>query len=404
MKIVYILPNNRISGGTIVVLQHRQNLLEMGHDVFLVTQDNSNALNWQKDVEITPFNEFNEMDAYDVAIATFWETVSLLSKINAKRKFYFVQQDERNFYHKNSEIKKVEDTYKRKNIKYFTMAHWIQHWLADEFGQDSFYVPNGIDLSIFKLGKKNKSQKLRFLIEGKIHIPSKGVAEAYDILSKFPCEKWVVSGDGTLPKDWVVDKFFCELTQLQLSDVYRKCDVLLKMSRLESFSLPPLEMMACGGTAIIRKVNGVEDYAVNGENCLIVKDRKEAERAVKELIENPRLANKLRKNALLTAKKWSVERQKKYLATLLDGREKTKLQNSKSSYEYSSQNSMESASQHDLIQSIENHKKYIAELEAINKKQTLELDMLNRIVFAIRDSRLWKIRNKIAKMIGRGEL
>jgi hypothetical protein len=38
MKVVYLIPNNRISGGIIVVLQHMKNLEEMGHEVILVTR------------------------------------------------------------------------------------------------------------------------------------------------------------------------------------------------------------------------------------------------------------------------------------------------------------------------------------------------------------------------------
>jgi glycosyltransferase involved in cell wall biosynthesis len=389
-------------------------------------------LDWKKEIPIVPLKKFNKKEKYDLVIATFWATVSLLDKINADRKLYFVQQDERNFYNKKENIKKVEATYRNENIEFMTMAGWIQDWLKDEFGKDSYYVPNGIDLSIFKPGQSRIVKVPRVLIEGKIHIPSKGVAEAYDLISKFPCEKWMVSGDGRKPAEWKIDKFFMELIQKKMAEVYQNCDVMLKMSRVESFALPPLEMMACGGTAIIRKVNGIEDYAVNGYNCLIVDNYQEAEAALVRVINDRKFLKDLKRNALKTAQKWSIDNQKKYLEAII--KKEIRIQDKKSSvsneyisknvngaiatiakkksaYRYSHQNILDNCSKHDLIQSLENHKKYIKELEAVNSKNQKiisrllkELDTLNKMIFAIRGSKIWKVRNKIVKYLGRGPL
>ena len=72
------------------------------------------------------------------------------------------------------------------------------------------------------------------------------------------------------PKDWYrVDKFLHKVPFDQVVDVYNQCDILLKTSYLESFSYPPLEMMATGGYAVVVPNDGNKEYLLDGENCLL---------------------------------------------------------------------------------------------------------------------------------------
>lgn len=54
-----------------------------------------------------------------------------------------------------------------------------------------------------------------------------------------------------------------------MGEVYASCDILIKTSLLESFSYPPLEMMATGGIAIVLPNDGNVEYLKDGENCLL---------------------------------------------------------------------------------------------------------------------------------------
>ena len=54
-----------------------------------------------------------------------------------------------------------------------------------------------------------------------------------------------------------------------MAKVYQQCDVLIKTSILESFSYPPLEMMAAGGLVLVVPNNGNVEYLKDGENCLL---------------------------------------------------------------------------------------------------------------------------------------
>ena len=65
------------------------------------------------------------------------------------------------------------------------------------------------------------------------------------------------------------DKFLHRVPYEKTPSVYAECDILLKSSWLESFSYPPIEMMATGGFCVVVPNNGNHEYLVDGENCLL---------------------------------------------------------------------------------------------------------------------------------------
>ena len=77
------------------------------------------------------------------------------------------------------------------------------------------------------------------------------------------------------------------------------------MSRVESFSMPPLEMMACGRTAIVGKVTGIDDYIIDNYNVLGVDegDVKGAHHALGKLIEDNEFRSRLTRNGKITEDK-----------------------------------------------------------------------------------------------------
>ncbi len=80
-----------------------------------------------------------------------------------------------------------------------------------------------------------------------------------------------------------------------MSEVYQQCHILVKSSILESFSYPPLEMMATGGTAVVRPNGGNKEYLRDGENCLLYEPENisEAVEKIMELAENETLRKHL---------------------------------------------------------------------------------------------------------------
>lgn len=323
-KIAFLLAGLGISGGAAVALKHVSLLLDEGHDAFVIDLGGQGNIDWYANpaIRVYRLNELAEcgIDNIDMLFSTFWTTVEWLEKIPAGRKLYLVQSDERLFYEDPSLKARVAQTYS-KNIEYIGIAKWIVDFLRDEFGRSAVYLPNGIDTALFypdvPLLEKNP-RRPRVLIEGPISVPFKGVAQAYAAVSELDCELWIVSSDGVPEPHWRVDRFFQKIRQEDMRRIYSSCDILLKMSRIESFAYPPLEAMACGCSVVVMEVSGAIEYAVDGDNVLKVSagDVQAARSAVRRLMDDGGLRNRLRDSGFQTVRNWSWEPARKTLSQL----------------------------------------------------------------------------------------
>ncbi len=328
-KIVYFLPDIGIFGGVAVVLQHTNRLKQRGYDVLIVNNYGSNTkVDWFKknEVKIITWRDYNDIK-YNacIAIATHFRTVSTVENIKSDRKIYFVQSDERRFGLSFDDFSLCNSTYNKNNFEYMTEAIWIQRWLKDEFGHDVYYVPNGLDKELFyEVDNLGKGFKKRILIEGSIDVPFKGMQEAYDAVKDLDVELWIVSNCGTPKKDWKYDKFYNNIPIHKMRDLYSSCDVFLKMSKVEGFFGPPLEAMACGCAVVVGKCTGYDEYIVNEGNGLVVEKSNvnSARQAIKRLLNDQKLINKLIKQGRKTVEKWSWDRSIDFLECVILNKEK----------------------------------------------------------------------------------
>ena len=103
-----------------------------------------------------------------------------------------------------------------------------------------------------------------------------------------------------------VDRVFSQVPIDSVGDIYRSCDVLVKLSLVEGMFGPPLEMFHCGGTAIVYDVTGHDEYMSHGANSLIIStgDRDAVRAYLLALSQNPMLVNTLKHGARTTAANW----------------------------------------------------------------------------------------------------
>ena len=326
--IAYLIPGTGISGGIAVILEHVNRLRRAGYDVFMISQDNKDSIPWWpgNEVPIVPFDTPHRylLEGIDTLVATGWTTVRMLDHVPAARKLYFVQSDERRFDPDPEFKRQVHETYLRRDVEYVTMAGWICRWLKHEFGHNCDYVPNGLDAHHFDGVRPlaGKGRRVRILLEGPIVIPFKGMAEAAAAVADCDdCEVWIVSSAGRPEPGWRCDRFFEAVPYGEMAAIYASCDILVKMSRVESFSYPPLEMMATGGSVVVHEVTGLEEYAVDGENCLIVSDVNSARQAIRRLVDDPTLRARLGAAGRATAEGMSWERSMPSLLRAVGGAE-----------------------------------------------------------------------------------
>lgn len=276
-NIAFVLPSVEISGGILVALKHCVFLQDAGWDVLL--------LNETPDTEWLTFegHTFPVLSRHhhlfvgrlDACVATMWTTVAFLETNNRiGRRYYLVQNFETDFYSPNFPLRiPANQSYSpQADVAFLTISRWCQQWLKDRFGQDAQYAPNGLYTRRFYPEPREFSGRIRILIEGDCGVDYKNVDESFAVVDKLDPEHfevWYMSYQAEPKSFYRVDRFLHKLPYEQVPDIYRQCHILLKSSILESFSYPPLEMMATGGYVVVAPNGGNREYLVDGQNCLL---------------------------------------------------------------------------------------------------------------------------------------
>ena len=323
-NIGFMLPSLNISGGILVAIKHAEILQRHGFDVMLM--DDSLTEDVAIEGKLLEFGESvypvvvsrsvrNRFDHYllrgqiDQAVATMWTTVDALRQYpGAVSVKYLVQGFEPDFYQPSDPLRILANrTYSYSDISYLTVSKWCEDWLTSDWGQKVSFAPNGIETRQFeRVARKWDSGRIRILIEGDSESPYKNVDEAFRVVDQLDPSKyeiWYMSYNGA-PKDkYRVDRFLHAVPHADVGRVYGQCHILLKTSILESFSYPPLEMMATGGVVVVIKNDGNAEYLRDNENCIIYKrgDISAAVDAIERVVSDENLRGRLISGGIETA-------------------------------------------------------------------------------------------------------
>ena len=304
-NIAFVLPSTNISGGVNVVFKHCEILRRNGWDVMAINMDKSdeNVVGEDGEVNVISGVKHDVIAKIDRMVATLYTTLKYVKEYpNAGEKMYLVQNFETDFNEYGSPVKREANaTYHENGIKYLTISEWCKEWLEKDFGRKVKYAPNGIDLDKFKYRERNLQGKIKILVEGNSNDYYKNVDESFRIVERLDREKFEVVYLSYLgkPKAWYrVDKFYNKVPHDEVGRVYNECDILLKTSILESFSYPPLEMMATGGYVVAVPNGGNREYLRDKENCLFYEqgDIDGAVRKIEQIVEDAELRKKLANN------------------------------------------------------------------------------------------------------------
>ncbi len=321
---MFVIPVFQISGGALVAIKHCTILKKHGYDVTIFNEGDEPDKWVEKDGESIPiFNIKNSafLGSIDNAVGTLWTTMDFIRQYpRIENRFYLVQNYETDFYSEETFLKfRANQSYFiNEKVRYLTISRWCQKWLEEKYHKASAYAPNGIDCEVFYPKVRFlEPKKIRILIEGNSDDYYKNVDESFkivELLDKSRYEIYYLSYQGKPKGFYYVDKFMHKVPYEKVADVYRSCDILIKSSILESFSYPPLEMMATGGFVVVAPNGGNIEYLEDGENCLFYDHDylESAVRAIEKICDDERLREKLYQNGINTARKrdWqSIERE-----------------------------------------------------------------------------------------------
>ena len=327
-NIAFVLPSLQISGGIMVALRHATMLQDAGYDVMLV--DNGTAEGWcQYEGHEFPVVQARNVrfGRLDKAVATMWVTEAVLETYpNIRDRYYLVQNFETDFYEPKVPLRiGANMTYfPHVPMQFITISKWCQNWLAEDYGQQARYARNGIDTKQFAPKKRDFSQgKIRILIEGDCGVYYKNVDESFRIVDRLDPDKyeiWYMSYNAKPKAHYRVDKFLHQIPYEKVAEVYHQCHILIKSSFLESFSYPPLEMMATGGYSVVVPNGGNQEYLRDGENCLLYPcgDIDAAVAAIERIANDEALRDKLYQGGVATAEGRSWPNLKAEIGKLYD--------------------------------------------------------------------------------------
>lgn len=317
MKIAFFMGSPDISGGSYVIFQHALFLQQAGHEVSIICQQRwtPQQLAWHPAARTLPLVHIDALPAdnrYDLALATWWKTALELHRIDADRYGYFVQSIESRFYPENeAPLRALVDSTYALDLPGVTEATWIRDYMAEKHGQAYELARNGIRKDIYtregaQVAPALPSGQLRVLVEGPLGVFFKNVERTITLSREAaPDQLWLLTSSnvGSVRH---VDQVYSRVPIEKTAEIYRSCDVLVKLSYVEGMFGPPLEMFHCGGTAIVYDVTGHDEYIRHDVNGLVIRRDDEAGvvGALRSLREDPDRLARLRQGAAQTAEAW----------------------------------------------------------------------------------------------------
>lgn len=339
LRVTYVLHNLTIAGGVLSVVQLVNELILLGVEARIVTlYQYPETKQWK--LYFSPIIFKNEKELIknipesDIIVATHWTTAAWVSKVifagKAKTAVYFLQDYEGWFFSES-------DTESRANVKdtYATIEHKIvkSSWLQDMIQNDGYQSKKiwlGMDLDIFYPRDVKRSNRPVILAMARPGTPRRGFNTLINALSMVKDKLEVVDiflfGDDltnqSIPFDFT-DKGIIS-NQNQLVELYSGADIFIDASDFQGFGRTALEAMACRTACILTDVGGVNEYAIDEVNCLLVSPKcpEKVAKAVLRVLADSKLKSRIIDGGINTASRFSLKKEAKttleYFLGLMD--------------------------------------------------------------------------------------
>ena len=330
LRVTYVLPELRLSGGVLVVMQLANELRLLGVDARVVAlkgrrDRRREVFRWRLQVRPKVFANANalirEMGATDVVVATHWTTASWVRALvdaGRARQMAYLLQDYEPWFYPEEEAKaraRVRQTYELIPHKTVT-SEWLRDLLSAD-GYVSRTIPLGLDLGFFYPRDVAASPRPIVLAMARPRTPRRAFDFVVETLAQvhaaMPSIEIVLFGEkiDSLALPFPYRSAGVITDHEQLAQLYSSARVHFDGSDFQAFGLPVLEAMACGTVSVVTDAGGVREYAHDEENCLLVapRDTAAAARAILRLLSDDPLVARLREGGFATSRNHSIRRQ-----------------------------------------------------------------------------------------------
>lgn len=317
LKVAFLVQDLQLSGGVGVLVEHAWRL-RRHHDVdvrLVLTRPESHPAWGYRGLEDVPVLELDEglAERWDIALASWWETTSVLFRFDAARHACLTQALEDSIYDHRQPERIAASLVATLPVRFVTEARWIAETLERlQPGNRVLYVRNGIAKDVFgpvdAIAPAAEDEPLRIVVEGPLDKPKKGVRDALHAVSlmREPAElTWIAPHPVDDPPPGV-DRVCSRLSHAEMAAELGRQHVMLKLSRNEGMYGPPLEAFHRGATVVTSAVSGHDEFVVHRDNALVVgwDDPHGTARALDLLARDRVLLHRLRLGALETARAW----------------------------------------------------------------------------------------------------
>jgi glycosyltransferase involved in cell wall biosynthesis len=317
LRIAFLIPDLGIGGGNSVVLAYARIAAAAGHEVTVVVTTGAPSGPEMSPIggpRVASLAQASDTK-FDVAIASWWQDTLLLPQLSASRHARFLQGMEDRIYRRNEPQRALAQDAYRVPLPGITVSHRLKERFRLEYNRSLAVVPNGLDKSIFRPDGHTvapRGNSVRVLVEGPLGVWHKNVLPALRMARSVSAETWLLTSTDVGPISGV-DRVFSCLPSTDTAAVYRSCDILLKLSLVEGFGLPPLEMFHCGGTVVAfdGPSTAITEYAQHGRNALLAPapDFVAAGQHLEALLDDRDLMDTMQSGALETARSWPSQRE-----------------------------------------------------------------------------------------------
>ena len=314
-SICFLVFNSKNNGGNRVIFELGNRLSKKGYEIefTLIFGEKPKWLSLNKNVKFTGVKQM--FSTRDILVATFWPTAYMSFLLSARKKYYFVQGWEMDFY-KNYIFKTAVRLSFSFKFTVITTSIYLENNLKRINSQLKIYNTRGvgIDPVFFESKRKiiQKNKKItRILSVISTYAYPKGVDQLVDVINNLKKKsnnyKFILISSETNPYNNIFDEFISNASSKNMANVYKNADIFLSTSRSEGFSLSIVESMASGCPVITTDSGGINEYARNYKNCIIVEKINEiwGKNLIEKVIENKIFYCQLSRNGYNTAKTYN---------------------------------------------------------------------------------------------------
>lgn len=265
---------------------------------------------------------------YKIVIATIYSSVDIVKKIIKKhptiQPAYYIQDYEPWFFKKEDKrYKLAENSYTSvANMHAFAKTKWLCNIVEEKHGLPVNKVEPSLDHHIFQPPKKRKFSCNHVTITAMVRpsTPRRSPKETLAILNKVKKrygERVRLAIFGCTDEELAQNdlqtqhiKNYGVLSSKEVCALFQQTDIFIDLSIYQAFGRTGLEAMAVGCCTLLPEKGGVTEYAKHKENCFLidVNDVEGIMHQVDLLISNQKVRERLSKNAMSTAKRYSVNR------------------------------------------------------------------------------------------------